>query len=102
MDWGPLIPGFVCKFLMFDFALRWYRGGDARHAFAAAVGFVLGSLPMDPGVIYLLHPETFGYFAFNGAFLSSARALPPDQVEIREHRDRENEIAFYSVRFVLP
>jgi hypothetical protein len=25
---------------------------------------------------------------------------PPDQVEIRERRDRENGIAFYSVRFV--
>jgi len=37
---------------------------------------------------------------FTAVFLAAARALPPDQVEIREHRDRENEITFYSIRFV--
>ena len=68
-------------------------------AFAVS-GRIPDRLPTDPGVVYLLHPENYGYFPFNAVFLAMARALPPDQVEIREHRDRENEIAFYSVRFV--
>jgi hypothetical protein len=65
-------------------------------------GRVPDRLPTDPGVIYLLHPERYGHFAFNAAFLREAFALPADAVEIRSHRDRENEIAFYSVRFRHP
>ena len=69
---------------------------------AFALKGVPDRLPMDPGVIYLLHPEKYGYFPFNGAFLAAALALPPDQVEIREHRDREKKIAFYSLWFLKP
>jgi hypothetical protein len=59
-------------------------------------------LPAEPGAVYLLHPERYGHFPFNAVLLAAARGLPPDQVDIRAHRDRENEIAFYSVRFVRP
>jgi hypothetical protein len=51
---------------------------------------------------YLVFAPRYDLFQLGPKLLAAARALPAEQVAIREHRDREGEIAFYSVRFLGP
>ena len=52
--------------------------------------------------VYLVHDAPFDLFGLGPRLLSAAGALPDERVEIREHRDREGEISFLSVRFLGP
>ncbi len=61
----------------------WGHVGDARHH-------------------YVVFAPRYELFGFGPAFLDLARAQPAERVEIREHRDRQGEHAFTSVRFTVP
>jgi len=41
-DWGPVVPGYVCRFAGFYCALRWWQGGRARDLFLAGLALGLG------------------------------------------------------------
>jgi hypothetical protein len=56
----------------------------------------------DAQTVYLVHDTPYDLFGLGPSLLTTARALPPEQVEIRPHRDREGEISFLSVRFLGP
>jgi len=56
----------------------------------------------DAQTVYLVHDAPYDLFGLSPSLLSTARALPPERVEIRAHRDREGEISFLSVRFLGP
>ena len=61
----------------------WRHRGDGRHR-------------------YLVHDAPYDLFQLGPKFLSAARALAPENVEIRVHRDRSGAPAFYSARFSRP
>jgi hypothetical protein len=56
----------------------------------------------DAQTVYLVHDEPYDLFGLGPSLLAAARALPPERVEIRPHRDREGQISFLSVRFLGP
>jgi hypothetical protein len=51
---------------------------------------------------YLVFDPRYDLFQLGPKLLETARALSEADVEIRAHRDREGEVAFYSVRFLGP
>jgi hypothetical protein len=56
-----------------------YRGGPDHH--------------------YVVFAPRYDLFGLGPDFLEMARAADPGSANIREHRDRQGEIVFYSVRF---
>ena len=54
----------------------------------------------DAQSIYLVHDAPYDRFGFGPRMLAAARAI--GDAEIREHTDREGEVAFYSVRIPAP
>ena len=61
----------------------WVHRGDASHH-------------------YLVFAPRYDLFGLGPKLLEAARALPPEDVRIREHTDREGETVFYSIRFMRP
>jgi hypothetical protein len=61
----------------------WVHRGDAEHH-------------------YLVFSPRYDLFQLGPNLLDLARAQAPGDVEVREHRDREGQITFYSVRFTRP
>jgi hypothetical protein len=61
----------------------WVHPGDTRH-------------------LYLVHDERYDLFGLGPKLLAAARASDAQLVDIRSHRDREGQPAFYSVRFHRP
>ena len=61
----------------------WVHRGDARH-------------------LYLVNDARYDLFGLGPKLLAAAREIDPERVEIRTHRDREEQPAFYTVRFLRP
>ena len=61
----------------------WGHRGDARHH-------------------YLVFAPRYDLFQLGPLFMPVARTQGADRVQIQEHRDREGELVFYSVRFLGP
>jgi 4-amino-4-deoxy-L-arabinose transferase-like glycosyltransferase len=57
----------------------------------------LPPLPSDPNYIYLAHPARYSVLKYDIAYLNQLQNDP--QTEITPHLDRENEVAFYTIRF---
>jgi hypothetical protein len=55
-----------------------------------------------PGHLYLVQEPAYAVFDVGAALLAAARALPPQQVEVRLHRDSRGRPVFRSVRFASP
>jgi len=60
------------------------------------------SIQGGPDHVYLVQPPGLSVFDYGDSFLAAVAALPPDQVEIRTHRDATGEAAFLSVRIARP
>jgi len=52
--------------------------------------------------VYLVHDRDYDLFHFGPSLLRAARGAGGDRAEIRPHRDREGNPAFYSIRFSGP
>jgi hypothetical protein len=57
----------------------------------------LSPLPDAPNYIYLAHPPKYSVLNYDVAYLNQFRNNP--NVEITPHFDRQNEVAFYTIRF---
>jgi hypothetical protein len=57
----------------------------------------LPPLPEDPNYVFLAHPPEYSVLKYDVAYLSQAQNNP--NVEITPHLDRQNEVAFYTIRF---
>jgi hypothetical protein len=51
---------------------------------------------------YLVFDPRYDLFQLGPKLLDAASGLDEERVEVRAHRDREGEVAFYSVRFLGP
>jgi hypothetical protein len=63
--------------------------------------FRTGSVPPLPttrDVIYLLHPPEYSLFKHNNVYLDAARSAG-EKCEIQPYCDRQNRVAFYTLRF---
>jgi 4-amino-4-deoxy-L-arabinose transferase and related glycosyltransferases of PMT family len=60
----------------------------------------LPPLPANPDYIYLAHPPEYSVLKYDVAYLNQLRNNP--NVEITPHLDRQNEVAFYTIRFRSP
>ena len=58
----------------------------------------LPPLPQDPNFIYLAHPAEYSVLKYDVAYLNQLQKSGAN-VEITPHLDRENQIAFYTIRF---
>ena len=58
----------------------------------------LPSLSRDPSYIYLAHPSEYSVFQADVAYLDQLKK-GDENVEITPHLDRQNEVAFYTIRF---
>jgi len=58
----------------------------------------LPRLPTDPNYIYLAHPAEYSVLRYDLAYLDQLQKSGAN-VEITPHFDRQNEVAFYSIRF---
>jgi Dolichyl-phosphate-mannose-protein mannosyltransferase len=58
----------------------------------------LPQLPPDPNYIYLAHPAEYSVLKYDIAYLDQLRKSG-QSVEITPHLDRQNEVAFYTIRF---
>lgn len=58
----------------------------------------LPPLPTDPNYIYLAHPVEYSLIRADLAYLSQLQKSGAN-VEITPHLDRQNEVAFYTIRF---
>ena len=58
----------------------------------------LPPLSPDPNSIYLAHPAEYSVLKYDVAYLNQFQTRGAD-VEITPHFDRQNEIAFYAIRF---
>jgi hypothetical protein len=54
---------------------------------------------LSPDTIYLVHPEEYVILSTTGPFLASLRPEDSQRAIIRAYRDRENQVAFYAIRF---
>jgi len=61
----------------------------------------LPQLPPNPDYIYLAHPVEYSVLKYDVAYLDQLRKSGQN-VEITPHLDRQNEVAFYSIRFRAP
>jgi hypothetical protein len=55
-------------------------------------------MPTGPHYLYLVHPPKYSEFRYDQAYLNAAQKSG-QKVQIEPHFDRENEIAFYVIRF---
>jgi len=60
----------------------------------------LAPLPPNPNYIFLAHPAEYSVLKYDVAYLDQLRTSP--NAEITPHFDRENEVAFYTIRFRSP
>ena len=58
----------------------------------------LPQLPPDPNYIYLVHPPEYSVLRYDIAYLDQLQKSGAN-VEITPHLDRQNEVAFYTIRF---
>ena len=58
----------------------------------------LPPLPANPNYVYLAHPVEYSVLRYDVAYLSQLQNSGAD-VEITPHVDRQNEVAFYTIRF---
>jgi len=58
----------------------------------------LPPLPPDPNYIYLAHPAEYSVLKYDVAYLDQLQKSGAN-VEITPHLDRQNQIAFYAIRF---
>jgi len=58
----------------------------------------LPPLPANPNYVYLAHPTEFSVLRYDAAYLSQLQNSGAD-VEVTPHLDRQNEVAFYTIRF---
>jgi hypothetical protein len=58
----------------------------------------LPPLPPDPNYIYLAHPTQYSTLKYDVAYLNQLQKNGAN-VEVTPHFDRQNEIAFYTIRF---
>ncbi len=58
----------------------------------------LPPLPPDPNYIYLAHPAEYSVLKYDVAYLNQLHVSGAN-VEIAPHFDRQNEVAFYTIRF---
>jgi hypothetical protein len=61
----------------------------------------LPPLPPDPNYIYLAHPAEYSVLKYDVAYLNQLQK-PGANVEVTPHLDRQNEVAFYTIRFRQP
>jgi hypothetical protein len=57
----------------------------------------LPPLPEDPNSVYLVHPPEYSALKYDAAYLSQLQGNP--NVEITPYVDRQNQVAFYTIRF---
>src|ERR1700730_7661728 len=57
----------------------------------------LPPLPTDPNYIYLAHPSEYSVLRYDVAYLNQLQNNP--RAEITPYVDRENQVAFYTIRF---
>jgi hypothetical protein len=60
----------------------------------------LAPLPPNPNYIYLVHPAEYSVLKYDVAYLDQLRNSL--NAEITPHFDRQNEVAFYTIRFRSP
>ena len=58
----------------------------------------LPPLPPNPNYIYLAHPPEYSVLKYDVAYLNQLQKNSAN-AEITPHFDRQNEIAFYTIRF---
>jgi hypothetical protein len=58
----------------------------------------LPPLPPDPNYIYLAHPPEYSVLKYDVAYLNQLQTSGAN-VEVTPHFDRQNEVAFYTIRF---
>jgi hypothetical protein len=61
----------------------------------------LPPLPSDPDYIYLVHPAEYSVLKYDVAYVNQLQTSGAN-VEITPHLDRQNEVAFYAIRFRPP
>jgi hypothetical protein len=59
---------------------------------------MLPPLPSDPSYIYLAHPAEYSVLKYDVAYLNQLQNNGAN-IEVTPHLDRQNEIAFYTIRF---
>jgi hypothetical protein len=59
------------------------------------------NLPRPADSIFLVHPPEYSLFPYGPEFLNAARRAGTN-VDIHPYRDRENRVAFYTIRFMAP
>jgi hypothetical protein len=76
---------------------------DTPHLLEPVWNFnqTLAPLPPDPNYIYLAHPAEYSVLKYDVAYLNQLQKSGAD-VEITPHPDRQNEVAFYTIRFRSP
>jgi len=58
--------------------------------------------PRSADTIYLAHPPEYSLLGSDQTLLDEARRAGPERAEVRAWRDRQGQIAFYSLRFFEP
>ena len=58
----------------------------------------LPPLPSDPNYIYLAHPAEYSVLKYDVAYLNQLQKNGAN-IEVTPHLDRQNEVAFYTIRF---
>jgi hypothetical protein len=58
----------------------------------------LPPLPANPDYIYLAHPVEYSVLRYDVAYLNQLQSSGAN-VEVMPHFDRQNEVAFYTIRF---
>ena len=59
----------------------------------------LARLPPNPNYIYLAHPPEYSVLKYDVAYLDQLQQSGSANVEVTPHLDRQNEVAFYTIRF---
>jgi hypothetical protein len=55
---------------------------------------------LSPDTVYLIHPPEYALFSYFTQISNYLPATDSRKAEVRAWRDRENQVAFYSIRFV--
>jgi len=58
----------------------------------------LPPLPANPDFIYLAHPPEYSVLKYDVAYLNQLQKSG-ENVEVTPYFDRQNEVAFYTIRF---
>ena len=86
LDWG------------FNEQLAFLTGGPELSEPFWQFNQTLPPLPPDPNCIYLAHPAEYSVLKYDVGYLSQLQAGGAN-VEITPHLDRQNQVAFYTIRF---